>query len=411
MLTINSEKILTPQFLQDIINNKLKSSSHFQNHTPNPKISSQKSTPNSSSIPQPWAKLISISTFISNYTLTKDRYTIGHSSKVDIQLKYRELEATHCEIYKEENGNAYIKDLSIKGTFIGKQKIGTGNVHKLEIGDKIYFHFKNFGTIEDVIGFVYCPTNPSNNPLKHSREESEETSQKLATLAEENKKLKKVEHGLSDEMTCCICLSLIYDCATTMPCLHNFCGSCLSQSIETSLNCPKCREPLEKVKRNTTINNIINLYLESNPDKKRPPEECKEMDLINKFKNDNKVDVKLLNCKAGDFSRRLYDSPIHLAIEIWPGTTTATNWIDMGSLQGESPIEQHDNEEEHENSDDGEFDQPFAPYEYVEELISPPPVYRPRSPYYSPTCSERSSHRAITISSDSDSELEEDPIF
>ncbi len=57
-----------------------------------------------------------------------------------------------------------------------------------------------------------------------------------------------------------------------MPCLHNFCGSCYSDWLLKSKECPQCRLKVEKVKKNTCINNIITRYLECHTEKMRPQE-------------------------------------------------------------------------------------------------------------------------------------------
>ena len=68
-----------------------------------------------------------------------------------------------------------------------------------------------------------------------------------------------------------------------MPCLHNFCASCFSDWMAKSKTCPTCRMDVDVVKRNATINNLIEKYLQANPEKKRPDAEYKAMDNNNKI--------------------------------------------------------------------------------------------------------------------------------
>lgn len=63
-----------------------------------------------------------------------------------------------------------------------------------------------------------------------------------------------------------------------MPCMHNFCNSCIADWMTKSSECPSCRKAIVETKKNTFINNIITHYLDANPDKKRPAEEYSEMD-------------------------------------------------------------------------------------------------------------------------------------
>jgi E3 ubiquitin-protein ligase CHFR len=74
---------------------------------------------------------------------------------------------------------------------------------------------------------------------------------------------------MSEEMKCGICLEIIYQCVTLMPCLHNFCGGCYSTWMKRNTNCPKCRDPVSEVRRNTALNNIIEAFLAGNPGEAR----------------------------------------------------------------------------------------------------------------------------------------------
>ena len=55
--------------------------------------------------------------------------------------------------------------------------------------------------------------------------------------------------------------------------------------------CPNCREEIIEIKKNSTVNNIIEKYMENNPDKKRSKEEYDSMAASNKLKDD-KVNLK-----------------------------------------------------------------------------------------------------------------------
>ena len=62
---------------------------------------------------------------------------------------------------------------------------------------------------------------------------------------------------IGEEMHCCICLEIIYECVTGLDCLHSFCGGCLSEWLKKSKDCPHCRTPFTAIKKNPVINNII----------------------------------------------------------------------------------------------------------------------------------------------------------
>lgn len=70
-------------------------------------------------------------------------------------------------------------------------------------------------------------------------------------------------------MSCGICLDYIYKCVTTLDCLHNFCSGCLSEWLKKNKDCPHCREKIIAVKKNPLVNNLVEKFLDINPDKKR----------------------------------------------------------------------------------------------------------------------------------------------
>mmetsp|Transcript_19355 Transcript_19355/g.16567 ORF Transcript_19355/g.16567 Transcript_19355/m.16567 type:complete len:166 (-) Transcript_19355:288-785(-) len=102
----------------------------------------------------------------------------------------------------------------------------------------------------------------------------------------EKEKNSQFHDSLAEEMKCCICLDYIHQCVTTIPCLHNFCSACLSCWIDKSNDCPECRQSMSHIKKNQTVNNIIEKFMNNNPDKKRSKQELEEMDKNNTIKDD-----------------------------------------------------------------------------------------------------------------------------
>ena len=130
--------------------------------------------------------------------------------------------------------------------------------------------------------------------MKRQREEE------IKSLEEEKKKTlkqNKFQEDLGEEMMCCICIDYIYQCVTSIPCLHNFCASCFSDWMQKSTVCPQCREEITEMKKNATVNNIIEKFMQNNPDKKRTKEEYAEMDAKNKIKDDKFV-LKKTRCNC-----------------------------------------------------------------------------------------------------------------
>eukprot|EP00826_Nyctotherus_ovalis_P060879 TRINITY_DN8598_c0_g1_i1.p1 TRINITY_DN8598_c0_g1~~TRINITY_DN8598_c0_g1_i1.p1 ORF type:complete len:255 (-),score=43.16 TRINITY_DN8598_c0_g1_i1:434-1198(-) len=53
--------------------------------------------------------------------------------------------------------------------------------------------------------------------------------------------------------------------------------------MKRSVECPQCRKKVAEVKKNATLNNLIEKYLDKHPDMKRPQEEIEELEKTNKI--------------------------------------------------------------------------------------------------------------------------------
>lgn len=78
----------------------------------------------------------------------------------------------------------------------------------------------------------------------------------------------------------------MHQAVTLMPCLHTFCGGCLSDWVKRQKDCPSCRDNVVEVKKNSLINSLIENYLAINSELKRNPEDLKVLEERNIFKND-----------------------------------------------------------------------------------------------------------------------------
>ena len=69
-----------------------------------------------------------------------------------------------------------------------------------------------------------------------------------------------------------------------MPCLHNFCGGCLSGWVDTKKkDCPHCRKNISQVSSNPLLNKMVADFLEANPESKRDQEELDDLEERNKY--------------------------------------------------------------------------------------------------------------------------------
>ncbi|TNM90046.1 E3 ubiquitin-protein ligase CHFR isoform X1 [Takifugu flavidus] len=91
---------------------------------------------------------------------------------------------------------------------------------------------------------------------------------------------------MEESLTCVICQDLLYDCVSLQPCMHVFCAACYSGWMERSPLCPTCRCPVERIRKNHILNNLVEAYLIQHPEKCRSEEDLKSMDGRNKITQD-----------------------------------------------------------------------------------------------------------------------------
>ncbi|CAB1319967.1 unnamed protein product [Coregonus sp. 'balchen'] len=103
-----------------------------------------------------------------------------------------------------------------------------------------------------------------------------------AAVTVEGAKTDKMEESL----TCIICQDLLHDCVSLQPCMHTFCAACYSGWMERSSLCPTCRCPVERIRKNHILNNLVEAYLIQHPEKCRSEEDLKSMDSHNKITRD-----------------------------------------------------------------------------------------------------------------------------
>ncbi|XP_075960407.1 E3 ubiquitin-protein ligase CHFR [Anarhichas minor] len=91
---------------------------------------------------------------------------------------------------------------------------------------------------------------------------------------------------MEESLTCVICQDLLHDCVSLQPCMHVFCAACYSGWMERSSLCPTCRCPVERIRKNHILNNLVEAYLIQHPEKCRSDEDLKSMDSRNKITQD-----------------------------------------------------------------------------------------------------------------------------
>uniref|UniRef100_A0A7I4XZD0 RING-type domain-containing protein n=1 Tax=Haemonchus contortus TaxID=6289 RepID=A0A7I4XZD0_HAECO len=86
--------------------------------------------------------------------------------------------------------------------------------------------------------------------------------------------------SLGERLSCSICCEIFYKAANVIPCGHNFCLSCIMRfmATQTDAECPQCRERIKDIGMAYTVNSIVDVLLEKDPDKKRTAEELQRED-------------------------------------------------------------------------------------------------------------------------------------
>uniref|UniRef100_A0AAY4C0K3 E3 ubiquitin-protein ligase CHFR n=1 Tax=Denticeps clupeoides TaxID=299321 RepID=A0AAY4C0K3_9TELE len=270
---------------------------------------------------EPWGKLVKVDSGSGAEVLLVNREcTVGRRKGCDLSFPCNKLvSGDHCRIVQDElSGEVWLEDMSTNGTVINMSKLVKKQKHFLQNGDVIYFVYRknepeqkssssisqntlSGSAVEPVISAgllcAYLVSFPFCFPLKasdefdcsHSKSSDGASVPKQLGVIElvrkdkgENIKTDKMEESL----TCIICQDLLYDCVSLQPCMHTFCAACYSGWMERSSLCPTCRCPVERIRKNHILNNLVEAYLQQHPEKCRSEEDLKSMDSRNKITQD-----------------------------------------------------------------------------------------------------------------------------
>lgn len=187
----------------------------------------------------------------------------------DIPVPYRlacaRLSSFHCELHlTPATLQVDIVDTSSNGTFVNGLRIEKGKKVTLQSGDSVSL------------------VNPSATGVEaEERKHLEFLFQRLKAVSKEEQMI--------EELTCGICRQLFYKACTVLPCLHVFCGHCISQSSKHNSQCPECRGDVYEIRPTHKINNVVDQLLLKRPDLKRPDDEIAECDTLNNIPPTGKV--------------------------------------------------------------------------------------------------------------------------
>ena len=87
----------------------------------------------------------------------------------------------------------------------------------------------------------------------------------------------EMDECTKDSITCGICYGLFCETSTIKPCMHSFCGGCISEWHTRSNSCPYCREFIHKIKRNSDIDDKVQQFVSQFPLQGRPLSELDDL--------------------------------------------------------------------------------------------------------------------------------------
>uniref|UniRef100_A0A8K9UYV2 E3 ubiquitin-protein ligase CHFR n=1 Tax=Oncorhynchus mykiss TaxID=8022 RepID=A0A8K9UYV2_ONCMY len=296
---------------------------------------------------QPWGKLVKVDTQ-SEVLLVNRECTVGRRKGCDLSFPANKLvSGDHCKIVQDKSsGLVWLEDTSTNGTVINMSKLVKKQIHMLQNGDVIYFVYRKNepeqrGATRCSVMQQKAQTCPVTaavcvsvepflvGPPREQQaldEPQPSTSSHLLHTVSSSTAYKDYDFGLShtssiavvgpspakvfhigdlfgkaavavtveeaktdkmeESLTCIICQDLLHDCVSLQPCMHTFCAACYSGWMERSSLCPTCRCPVERIRKNHILNNLVEAYLIQHPEKCRSEEDLKSMDSRNKITRD-----------------------------------------------------------------------------------------------------------------------------
>eukprot|EP00742_Colponemidia_sp_Colp-10_P004278 GILJ01004563.1.p1 GENE.GILJ01004563.1~~GILJ01004563.1.p1 ORF type:complete len:508 (+),score=59.34 GILJ01004563.1:89-1525(+) len=226
-----------------------------------------------------WGKLVSLNQKnVNSIELVHDAMSIGRKEENHTVLSDPRVSGFHCCVRRETQDGSVtytLEDLSSNGTFLNGTKVGKGKKVNISAGDEIIILPEDKVGKEGLIAFAF--------KLSGEDESSCEPPTKKAKISKPNQEFVQ---ALSDDLMCGICREILHDCVSLVPCLHNFCGACLSDWAKSNTQCPSCRVTVREVRKNHTLSNVIGSLLIAHPDQRRHADDIADMNQRNRIKSD-----------------------------------------------------------------------------------------------------------------------------
>jgi pSer/pThr/pTyr-binding forkhead associated (FHA) protein len=221
--------------------------------------------------------LVSLTTQ-SSHALKHDKkvFSIGCGSNCDIVVKDLPfVSSKHCLIHvksgAESSFSVIFEDCSTNGSYVNNSLVFKGEV-ELKYGDHIDLHSGEPSS--ERVSFLFTAPdvatsrseddppvnkrNRTNDILPASSSSSSSTSPSITTSP-------SIVSNVEEKLQCVICQEIIYKAATAVPCMHSYCGGCISSWHKKSPSCPLCNTRIAQVSRNHTLDSLVDDVLKVRP--------------------------------------------------------------------------------------------------------------------------------------------------
>uniref|UniRef100_A0A8C2Q8N7 E3 ubiquitin-protein ligase CHFR n=1 Tax=Cyprinus carpio TaxID=7962 RepID=A0A8C2Q8N7_CYPCA len=207
------------------------------------------------------------------------------------------VSGNHCKITQDQNsGKVWLEDMSTNGTVVNMSKVVKKQMHLLQNGDIIHFVYrKNEPEHSKFSHLLYITqfrlhscilTDDADDQKGYGSSHSDSAQVPLRGAAGKEKAEGATTDKMEESLTCIVCQDLLHDCVSLQPCMHTFCAACYSGWMERSSLCPTCRCPVERIRKNHILNNLVEAYLLQHPEKCRSEDDLRSMDARNKITQD-----------------------------------------------------------------------------------------------------------------------------
>jgi len=204
-----------------------------------------------------------------------------------------------------------LNDWSSNGTSINGKTVGKGKSEQLRSGDEICILPAHRVGQENMIAFLF---------------------RNATEVFESPKEVRMLD--LDELVVCPICMQPIYKCVALMPCFHNFCMACYSEWMTRKDDCPLCRRPVACVVKNHPMEAIVDAFLEANPERRRSPEELKDMEARDCLRLGAGGKIVKDTCTIGTTVVR---ASVLAGLQLPEGPRTSTATASTGNTVGTTP--------------------------------------------------------------------------